>query len=93
MAKQLEERTRIHVYGLDAKGNNVKAFVLIGFDYRIQGEPDGSVVNLIRGDEKRIKRLLKYYGDFTKEDMERILSLDYKESYWADDYSQVIRIA
>lgn len=36
MAKQLEERTRIHVYGLDAKGNDVKAFVLIGFDYRIQ---------------------------------------------------------
>ena len=93
MAKMLWHSTRIHVYGQDEKGNDVKAFALIGFDYRIQGEPDGSVVSLIRGDEKRIMKLLKDYGDFTKEDMEKILGLDFKESYWADDYSYIVRIA
>lgn len=93
MAKNLNEKTRIHVYGENERGEKVKAFALIGFDYRIQGEPDGSVVNLVRGNDKKLRSLLSYYGEFTEKDLEEILNLGFKNFYWADEYSCIIRLA
>ena len=87
MSRFLWQSTRIHVYG--GAGNEKRAYALIGY-----GEFDNdSCVTLIRGEHLDIPRLLKRFGTFTDDDVKKILHLRLKESYWADDFSQVIRIA
>ena len=69
--------------------NEMKAYTLIGFSE----EENDSCVTLVRGIDKDIPRLLKRYGFFTDEDLKRITSLGYKEKYWADENSLIIRIS
>jgi len=92
MAKRLIRSTKIHVWG-DEKNTQLKAFALIGYDEHVQNEPDGSVVILIRGDKDVITKQLHLYGDFEEKDINKILNLKFKETYWADEDSQIIRIA
>ena len=87
MAKILWQSTRIHVYG--GKDCEETAYALIGYDETY----NDSCVTMIRGKEKDIPRLLRRFGYFTDDDIKAIQKLHFKESYWADNCSQIIRIA
>ena len=87
MAKNLIKSTRIHVYGGD--NNEKMAFSLIGF-HEIDND---STISLIRGKVKDIPRLLKKYGSFTENDIQKVLSMKHKETWWIDNYGLIVRIA
>lgn len=87
MAKNLKQSTRIHVYGGD--NNEKMAYLLIGFDKF----DNDSVVNLVRGMGKDIPKLLDKIGKFTEDDIKKILSLKFKETWWCDDSGLIARIA
>lgn len=87
MAKNLMQSTRIHVYG--GADHEKRAFSLIGFD----SIDNDSVVALIRGEVKEIPRLLKQHGLFTEKDIEKVMSMKFKETWWIDNYGLIVRIA
>lgn len=87
MAKILLQSTRIHVYG----GDDCEkcAYALIGYDETY----NDSCVTMIRGKKQEIPQLLRRFGRFTDADIMAIQNLNFKEIYWADNCSQIIRIA
>lgn len=87
MAKVLWQSTRIHVYG--GGDCEKRAYALVGYD----GTYNDSCITLIRGEELDIPRLLNRFGHFTAEDIKKIRNLHFRDSYWPDNWSQVIRIA
>ena len=91
MAKNLIKSTRIHVYGGD--NNEMMAFAMIGFDYSLQNQNNDSVVNLVRGTKEQMSSLLKQYGNFTNDDLNHILNMKYKETWWCSEYDLIVRIA
>lgn len=90
MSKQLTKSTRIQVYGGDF--NEMMGFSMIGFDDSIQQDND-SVVVLIRGTKEEIPKLLKRFGDFTIGDINHILNMKYKETWWCGENDLITRIA
>lgn len=87
MAKILWQSTRIHVYGGDK--NEKKAFSLTSFSKF----DNDSTVTLIRGEEKDIPKLLRKFALFTDEDVKKILSMKFKETWWCDECGLIVRIA
>ena len=88
MTKQLNRSARIQSYG--GKSFEKKAYALIGFS---DNNENDSTIQLIRGEWNDIPKLLKYYGNFTNEDIERIFKMNYKDEIWLDDNTLVIRIS
>lgn len=87
MARQLWQSTRVQVFG--GGWPSKRAYALIGFEkWR-----NDSTITLIRGTDKEIPILLRRFGDFSKDDLEMISKLNFKETYWADDCSMITRIA
>ena len=88
MAKILKQRTRIQIYGGD--NNEIMAYALIAFDEK----DNDSIITIVRAEKKKIPRLLRKYGYFTRADMEKILSLKFKQQWNIDNgYSLIIRMA
>lgn len=88
MAKILKQRTRIQIYGGD--NNEIMAYALIAFDEK----DNDSIITIVRAEKKKIPRLLRKYGYFTRADMEKILSLKFKQQWNIDNgYGLIIRMA
>lgn len=88
MTKQLNKSARIQSFG--GKSFEKKAYALIGFSCEMEND---STIQLLRGEWNDVPKMLKNYGNFTNEDIERISGMAFKEEIWLDDCTLVIRIS
>lgn len=91
MSKKLTQSTRIQVYGGDF--NEMMAFSMIGFDYSLRKQNNDSIVVLVRGTREEMPKLLKRFANFTNEDIDHILNMKYKETWWCSEDDLITRIA
>ena len=87
MARLLHQSTRIEIFG--GAQNEKRAYALNSFSQK----DNDSTVTLIRGNESEIPVLIRKFGLFTDDDIRKILSMKFKETWWCDDCGLIVRLA